>query len=174
MPLGLRSKLSCTILAILPSGIARRAEGIDEHRNRLRYADHVGELHLAALRQFRRHDVFCHVARHVRRAAVDLGGIFAGKCAAAVAAHAAVRIDDDFSAGETAIALRSADDESPGRIDMKNGIFVEIVGGNHRFDDAVDDGFLELAVVDVGAVLGGDHDVFDLHGFAVAVLHSHL
>src|SRR5262245_19614438 len=27
------------------------AESIDEHRNRLRHADHVGELHFAALRQ---------------------------------------------------------------------------------------------------------------------------
>ena len=58
-----------------------------------------------------------------------------------------------FRPGETAIALRPADNKTPGRIDMKNGVFVEIVGRNHRFDDAVDNGFSQLRVFDFGAVL---------------------
>ena len=35
--------------------------------------------------------------------------------------------------------LRPADDEAARRIDVKNRVFVEILGGNHGFDDAVDD-----------------------------------
>ena len=96
MPLGLRSKIVLDDLGDLAFGNRARAECVDEHRYRLRHADDVGELHLAALRQFRCDDIFRHVTRHISRAAIDLGRILSGKRAAAMPAHAAVGVDDDF------------------------------------------------------------------------------
>ena len=55
-----------------------RAEGIDQHGNRLRHADGIGELNLAAVGQTGGHDVLGEVARHVGRAAIHLAGILAG------------------------------------------------------------------------------------------------
>ena len=36
-------------------------------------------------------------------------------------AHAAVAIDDDLAAGQAGVALRSADDETAGRVNQKFG-----------------------------------------------------
>src|SRR6185369_5374262 len=93
-------------------------ERVDADRYRFGDADDVGELHLAFARELGGDDVLSDVARHVGGAAVDFGRVFAGERAAAVAAHAAVGVDDDFPAGETAVALRAADDEAAGGIDV--------------------------------------------------------
>ena len=97
------------------------AEGVDVHAHRIGMADGVGELDFAARREAGRDDVLRDPAAHVSRAAIDLGRIFAGERAAAVTAHAAVAVDDDLAAGQTGVALRSADDETAGRVDQKFG-----------------------------------------------------
>ena len=70
------------------------------------------------VREPRRDDVLGDPARGVARRPIDLGRILAAERAAAVATHPAVRVDDDLAAGETGVALRSADDEAAGRIDV--------------------------------------------------------
>ena len=56
----------------------------------------------------------------------------------------AVGVDDDLAAGDAGVAVRTADDETAGRVDEVSGVLVD-----HRLgDDAVDDLFL-----DVGAEL---------------------
>src|SRR5271170_3632612 len=99
-------------------GHGARIEGVDQDRDGLSDADRVGDLNFAALREPGRDDVLGDIARHVASRAVDLGGVLAGKGAAAVAAIAAIAVNDDLAAGEAAIAMRSADDETAGRIDM--------------------------------------------------------
>ena len=59
-----------------------------------------------------RDDVLRDPARGVARRAIDLRRILAAERAAAVTAHAAVRVDDDLAAGEPRVALRSADRRS--------------------------------------------------------------
>ena len=88
------------------------------HADRLGHADGVGQLHFAPLGQAGRDDVLGHVPRHVSRAAIDLRRVLAAERAAAVPAPAAVGIDDDLAAGQAAVAMRTADDELPGRIDV--------------------------------------------------------
>src|SRR5205823_6490964 len=97
------------------------------------------------------------VARHVARRAVDLRGILPRERAAAVTSAAAVGVDDDLAAREPRVALWSADDEAAGRVDVKDGVFVDELGRNDRFDDLVDDGFAEVAVADARRVLRRDH-----------------
>ena len=93
-------------------------ESIDQDRDRLGDADRVGDLDFAFGRESLRDHVFRDVTRHVARRAIDLARILARKRAAAMTAVAAVGIDDNFAAGESAVAMRSADDEAAGRIDV--------------------------------------------------------
>src|SRR3546814_8196304 len=55
-----------------------------------------------------------------------LGRVFARERAAAVRARAAVGIDNDLAAGKTAIALRAANHEHPGRVDHELGLGCKI------------------------------------------------
>src|SRR6266571_1344036 len=93
------------------------AERVYANRHRVRVTDGVGELNLRAGGEAGSDDVLRHVAAHVGGAAIHLAGVFARKGPAPVPAHAAVRIDDDFAAGQTRVTLRSADHETAGRID---------------------------------------------------------
>src|SRR5438046_219892 len=70
-------------------------------------------------RLFQRDNIVRDPTSHVSRAAIDFARIFSGKCAAAVASHAAVAIDNNLAAGQTGVALRSADHEIAGGIDEK-------------------------------------------------------
>ncbi len=97
------------------------SEGVHHHRYGFGDSNRVGELNLATLGQARGDDVLGNVAGHVARRAVNFRRILAGECAAAVAAHAAVRIHDDFAASQTRIAVRSANHETARRIDMELG-----------------------------------------------------
>jgi len=58
-----------------------------------------------------RNNIFRDPTSHVSRTAIDFARIFSGKCAAAVASHAAVAIDNNLAAGQTGVALRSANHE---------------------------------------------------------------
>src|SRR4029078_2176204 len=101
------------------------AEGIDQHRNRLRYADHVSHVHLTALRQLCRNDILRHITCHVGGATIDFRWIFSRKRAATVATHPTISIDDDFSPRQTAIALRPADNKSASWVHMEDSILVQ-------------------------------------------------
>ena len=98
------------------------AKRVHTNRNGIGITDGVGELNLRARRQARGHDVLRHITAHVRRAAVHLRRVFAAERAAAVPAHAAVAVHDDFAPGQTGVALRSADHETAGRIDEELGV----------------------------------------------------
>ena len=97
------------------------AESIDGNRSRFGNADGVGNLDLALGCQTGGDDVFRNVAAGVSGGTVHFGRIFAGECTATVRSCAAVGIDDDFAAGQTAVALRAADNEAAGRVDQVFG-----------------------------------------------------
>ncbi len=101
-------------------------------RDRLGHADGVGELDFSARGQAGSNHVLGDVAGHVAGRAIDLRRIFAGERAAAVTAHAAVGIDDDFASGEAGIAVRTADDEAAGGIDVELGVGIHHVGRASR------------------------------------------
>ncbi len=118
MPFGVSWKLARTSSTRRSASTLPVPKRIHHHGNRLGHADRVGQLHFAARRQAGRHDVLRNVARHVAGRAVHLRRILARERAAAVPAHAAVGVDDDLAARETGVAVRSADDESAGGIDV--------------------------------------------------------
>ena len=79
-------------------GQRARAEGIHQHRNRLSHADRVSQLHFHFARQLGRDNVLRDVASRVASRAVHLGRVLAGERAAAMPAHAAIRVHDDLAA----------------------------------------------------------------------------
>ncbi len=94
------------------------AVGVDQDAHRLGNADGIGQLDLAAIGQSGGDDVLGDVPGHVGGAAVDLGRVLAAERPAAVPRPAAVGVDDDLSPGQSAVAVRPADDEPPGRVDV--------------------------------------------------------
>src|SRR6185369_13429175 len=89
---------------------------VDHHRDGIGDADCVRKLYGGAIGQAGAHDVLRDVAGHVARRAVDLRRILSGERAAAVRSVAAVRVDDDLASRDAGVAVRTADDEAPGRV----------------------------------------------------------
>ena len=125
---GRRSNTSVTASWIRSTGHGLGAEGLDEQADRVRLADRVGDLHLAARGQAGGDDVLGDPAHRVGGRAVDLRRVLAGEGAAAVAGHAAVGVDDDLAAGQAGVAHRAADLEAAGGVDQQpvaGGVDVE-------------------------------------------------
>ena len=144
---------------------AERAHG---DRDRVRDADRVGDVDLAAVGELRGDDVLRHVARRVSRRAVHLRRVLARERAAAVPRRAAVGVDDDLAAGEAGVAHRPADHELAGRVDVDEVALLEPflvveVGRQDRAQDALDQVGLDqrLGVATIG-MLGRDEDLLDL------------
>ena len=114
---GRRSKTSRIASWIVSQRHRLGAEGLDVETDRLRLADGVGHLHLAAPGQPGRDDVLGDPAHGVGGGAVDLRRVLAGEGAATVPGHAAVGVDDDLATGEPGVAHRAADLEATGRVD---------------------------------------------------------
>ena len=130
------------------------AEGGHRDRGRLGHPDGVADLQLALVGQPGGNDVLGHVAPGIGGRTIDLGRILAGKCAAAVARHSTVGIDDDLSTRQTGIADRTADDEFSGRVDVVTGAGMQPLGRQHRLDDVFAHAFTNLLELDAFVVLG--------------------
>src|SRR6202012_1871287 len=95
-------------------------------------ADRIADLDGALPGQTRRHDVLGQVAAEIGRRAVHLGRVLAGEGAAAVRGRAAVGVDNDLAAGQAGVAVRAADLEAAGRVDVPLGL----LGDQARREDA--------------------------------------
>src|SRR5207253_607118 len=133
-------------------------EGVDQERNRFGDPDRVGHLDFTLRRESGGNDILRDMARHIASRTVDLARVFTRKRAAAVTAVAAVAVDDNLAPGETAVAVRPADDETAGWVDVKDRRFVEVLRRNRFLDQLLDDGFANRCVADGRTVLGrNDH-----------------
>ena len=158
---------------------ARRVDGLGAvarhaHAGGARHANGVGDLQLALARQAGRDDVLGDVAGEVRGRAVDLGRVLAGERAAAVPTPAAVGVDDDLAARETAVAVGAADDELAGRVDVVQRAGVQQVLRDHRLDDVVDHVLAQVGIAHGVVVHRADHDGIDRDRLAVHVAHRDL
>ena len=89
-------------------------------------------------------------------------------------AVAAVGIDDYFAAGESAIAMRSADDEAAGRIDVIDRRARQVLRGNRFLDQLFDDRLADFFVFDFGRMLGRDDDRRHFDRASINVAHRDL
>ncbi len=157
---------------VVADGAGAKAVDVDAHRKRV--TDGVGELHFALRGEAGGDDVLGDPATHVGSAAIHFGRVFAGEGTTTVTAHAAVAIDDDFTAGEAAVTLRTANDELASRIDEILGVLGEHVLRQDFLDDLLDAELLDLGVAHVSGVLSGDDDVDDARGLAIDVFDGNL
>jgi hypothetical protein len=97
-------------------------------------------------------------ASRVCRRPVHFGEVFSREGAAPVGAPSAVRVHDDLATGQTGIALGSPDDEQSTRIDVYNGVAIEILWWDDALDHFVQDLFSEFIQGDFLAVLHRHHD----------------
>src|SRR5450830_1891696 len=149
------------------------AEGGHHDRSRLGDTDRVRHLDLATRGQAGYHDVLGEITAGIGGRTVDLGRILARERAAAVRSCAAVGVDDDLATGQATIALRTADNETAGRIDQITGI-LQPFSRHHRTDDFFDRGFFDGFVFHFRRMLRGQHNGVDRDRAAVDILQRHL
>lgn len=145
---------------------------VDEDRQRLGNTDGIRELDQAAVSEAGSDERLGDPASGVGSRAVDLGRVLAREGTATVGTPAAVRVDDNLAASEAGIALGPANDEAAGRVQMHDGVLVQVAGGDDSPDDLVAEGGGDLLLGDIVRVLRRDHNgVHALRGqSAVAVL----
>lgn len=98
--------------------LLRGAVRVDIDGQRLSDADCVRELNEGPASQASGDERLGDPAADVRRRPVDLGEVLAGEGTTTVGAPTAVRVNDDFAACQTSIALRPTNDEEPGGLDL--------------------------------------------------------
>ena len=153
------------------------AERVDVHADRFGDADRIRQLHFDLVGDPRGDQVLRDVTRHVRRAAIDLRRVLAAERPAAVSPAAAVGVDDDLATGQSRVAVRPADDELAGRVDVVRDVVAGVFLGQHRADRLFDDLRLGVlgdrvaaAVQDRFVVLGADDDRVDADGLTLGVV----
>ena len=151
-----------------------RAVEIDIERQRIGNADRVGNLDAAAVGEAGGDHVLREIPRGIGRRTVDLGRVLAGEGAAAVRCGTTIRVDDDLAAGETGVAVGTADDESAGRIDVPDGARRQPALG-HGLPDIGFDDLAHMAGFERGIeMLGRDHDLRRFDRPAAFVAERHL
>ena len=127
----------------------------------MRDTDRVRNLHFHPVRKAAAHDALGDMSRHIRGRTVNFRGILAGKASAAVPAHAAVSVDNKFSACEPGIAARTADNEAPGRINKELCIVIDQFSRDRVADNELLNIGTQLTDVNVRAVLArNDHRIY--------------
>ena len=85
---------------------------------------------------------------------------------------AAVGINNDFAAGQSAVTHRAAGDEATSRVDIDDRIVIHQFHRNHRADDMLHNSPANFIQRDVRAVLGGNHNGINAH-WAIIVIIFH-
>ena len=84
-----------------------------------------------------------------------------------------VGIDNDFTAGQTAVTLWATDNETAGRIDQIFRLF-QPFGRHHRLDDFLDNRFFNLLVFNFRRMLGRQDDRFSRNRFSIDIPQCNL
>ena len=106
--------------------------------------DGIGQLDLALVSQTCGYDILCNVTCCVSCGTVNLGAVLTGESAAAVTGISTVGVYDDLTAGQTAVSVRSADNETAGRIDEELGVLIDHICRKDRIKDILFDIFVDL------------------------------
>jgi len=91
-----------------------------------------------------------------------------------VRTHAAVGVDDDLAAGQTAVALWAADNKSARRVDMNLGVVVEEFVRQRLHDDVVANFLSDFFDRNVLRMLARDDYGLDTSGPVALILDRHL
>ena len=102
-------------------GFFARTVGLNGDGGRTSNADSIRKLNLTLVCKTGCNQILCNITRSVGSRTVNFGTILSGKCTAAVASISAVSIYDNLTTGEPAVAVRTTDYETTGRVDKELG-----------------------------------------------------
>ena len=72
-----------------------------------------------------------------------------------------VSVDNDLTTSNTSVTLGSTDDETARRLQVVDGLIVEVLSGDNGLDDVLQKLALKVLKGDLRSVLGGDDDGVD-------------
>lgn len=134
------------------------AVGVDVHGKRLGDANGVGDLEQAAAGEASRDDRLGRLAGNVRARAVNLGRVLTGEGTTTVGTPTAVSVDNNLTTSQTGVTVRATDNEAARRVQVEDGVGVEVLFRDNLLDDFVHQVFGNLLVGDGFVVLSGDQD----------------
>ena len=143
-------------------GLLAGAVSVDSERQWFGNADGVRDLDEDTSAEAGLDEGLGHPSCGVRTRPVNLCVVLAGEGTAAVGTPAAVGVDNNLSAGEASVTLRSANDESAGWVDVVDGLRSEVLGWDDNLDYLLHEGGVHFLVGDVWGVLGRDDDSVDV------------
>ena len=146
------------------------AEGIYSYGSRSCYTDCIGKLNLTLVSQSCSNDVLRCVTCCVSCGTVYLGAVFSGECAAAVTGISAVGVYDDLTSGQSAVSVRSADNETSSRVDEELGVCIYHVCRENRIENIFLNVSMDLFLGNFLTVLGGKNNSFQTKRFAVLIV----
>jgi len=90
--------------------------------------------------------------------AIHFGEVLSGESATTVGAPSSVSVDDDLTASQTGVSHGTTDDEFAGRLQVVDGVLIQVLGGDDGDDHAVHQDLSHVLQLDVFVVLNGDDD----------------
>ena len=85
---------------------------------------------------------------------------------------ASIGVNDDLSAGEASISVRTADDETTRRVQVVHSLLVEVFSRYDWTDDLLHELLLDVLLGNVLGVLGRDDNGVNTDWDGLAILHS--
>jgi hypothetical protein len=134
------------------------AVGINEDGQRVGDTNGVGELNQDTVSKTSSDDGLSDPTSSVSSRTIDLGGILSGESSTTMGTPTTIGINDDLAASETSITVRTTNDETARRVQVENGLLVEVLSRNDRLDDVLQQLGSDLFLGDILGVLGGDDD----------------
>ena len=134
------------------------------------HTDSVRQLDLTLFSQSCRYDILGNVTCCVCRTSVHLGAVLAGECSAAVTCISTVGVYDDLTASQSAVAVRSADYETSGRIDEELGVCIDHVCGQNRIEYILLDVLMDLLLRYMFVMLGRQNDCLQTKRLAILII----
>ena len=148
--------------------------GLHHDGDRLHHTDGVGDLDRHPVRHSGGHQVLGDPAGGIGGRTVHFRRIFPAEGSAAVGTAAAVGIDDDLAPRQSRISLGAADDETAGRVDVVDDILGDQFFGDHGMDHLLQYIPVQLLLLHLRCMLGGDDHGGHLHRLAVTIPDAHL
>lgn len=103
-------------------GLLAGTIGVNENRQRLSNADGVRELDEGTASKTASDERLGDPASGVRSRTVDLGEVLSGESTSTVGTPTTVGVDNDLTACETGVTLRTTDNEATGGLDLDIGV----------------------------------------------------
>lgn len=155
-------------------GFRSSSIGVDEQGHWVGNTNGVGDLHEATVGQTGSHDGLSDPAGSVGSRAIDLSWVLSREGASSVGSPSSVGVDDDLTTSGSSVTLWTTNDEAARRVQVVDGLIVQILAWDGWLDDLLHQLLADLLVGDVLVVLGRDDDSVHAHWDDAAARSLHL